>query len=116
MDEHIKNIIEIIESIEKRINAYWNFYIIVVLATVGWLMSSKAPFTTNQGISLTIAICLFFTASFFIMRAATKRAVAFEDELNLASQKLESPRGRAIPGVGPREVVEMEQIIANFGL
>jgi len=50
------------------------------------------------------------------MRAATKRAVAFEDELNLASQKLESPRGRAIPGVGPREVVEMEQIIANFGL
>ena len=82
MDNEIKKIVEIIESLESRINSYWNFYIVVVLATIGWLMSSNTPFTTNQGIALTIAVGLFFAANFAVLRAATKRVVAFEDELN----------------------------------
>ena len=89
MDESIKKIIEIIENLESRINSYWNFYIIIVVATVGWLMSSKTPFTTNQGAALTIAIGLFFISNFLVMRAATKRIVAFEDELNSISRSHE---------------------------
>jgi hypothetical protein len=65
MDERIKSIIEIIDRLETRINAYWNFYIIVVLATIGWLMSSRTPFATNQGIALTIALSVFFFCEFF---------------------------------------------------
>ena len=93
MDEHIKLIFDIIEKIESRINAYWNFYFIVVIATIGWLMSSKIPFTTNQAIVLTIALFMFFTASYFILRSATKRVIAFEDELNFISKNIEINSG-----------------------
>ncbi len=89
MDESIKKIIDIIESLESRINSYWNFYIVVVVATIGWLMSAKVPFTIDQGVALTIAIGLFFIANFLVMRSATKCVIAFEDELNTASQKYE---------------------------
>jgi hypothetical protein len=90
MDERIKSLVEIIERLETRINAYWNFYIIVVLASIGWLMSTKIPFTTNQGIALTIALSMYFIANYFVIRTATKRVIAFEDELNLVSKKIET--------------------------
>ena len=86
MNEEIKNIIE---NIEKRINLYWNFYFIVVITTIGWLMSSKIPFTLNQGIILTIAIILFFVANLFVIKTATRRIIAFENELNLVSEAQE---------------------------
>nr|CAP48759.1 putative integron gene cassette protein [uncultured bacterium] len=89
MDERIKVIIEIIEKLESRINAYWNFYTIVVIAVIGWLLSSKTPFTAPQGIALTIAISMFFAANFSVMRAATKRVIAFETELNVVSNELD---------------------------
>jgi hypothetical protein len=88
MDERVKCIIDIIEKIEGRINTYWNFYFILIIAIIGWLMSSKTPFTTYQAIVLTIALCMFFTANYFIVRAATKRVVAFEDELNFLSKNI----------------------------
>ena len=86
MVEEIKSVIEIMEKLETRINTYWNFYIIVVLATIGWLMSSKTPFTINQGISLTVALGMYFIANYFVICAASKRVIAFEDELKLISQ------------------------------
>jgi Na+/glutamate symporter len=85
MNNEISQVIEIIGGLESRINSYWNFYVVVVLAIIGWLMSSRVPFTSSQGIVLTIAVGLFFTANFLILRASTKRVVAFEDELNCLS-------------------------------
>lgn len=89
MDERIKCIVDIIERIESRINAYWNFYFILVVATIGWLMSSKTPFKTDQAIILTIALCVFFSTNFFMIRSATKRVIAFEHELNFLSANIE---------------------------
>ena len=85
MNDEISQIIDIIGNLESRINSYWNFYVVVVLAIIGWLMSSKVPFTTDQGIALALAVILFFAANFLILRATTKRVVAFEDELNCLS-------------------------------
>jgi hypothetical protein len=82
MNEKIIKTLEIIEKLESRINAYWNFYTIIVVANVGWLMSAKTPFSLTQSIALTIALSVFFLANFSVMRAATKRVVAFESELN----------------------------------
>ena len=89
MDQRIESIVEIMEKFETRINAYWNFYFILVLATIGWLMSSRTPFTTSQAIALTIALCMFFITSYFMIHAATKRTLAFEDELNLLLKYIE---------------------------
>ena len=89
MDEQVKNVLNITDKLESRINSYWNFYTIVVLAVIGWLMSSKAPFSTSQGIALTIALLMFFAANFFLMRLATLRLLAFECELSALSSNLE---------------------------
>lgn len=89
MEERIKDIIDIIEKLESRINAYWNFYTLIVIATIGWLMSSKTPFTIEQSIALTIALSLFFLANLSVMRSATRRVVAFEQELNQIAQDTE---------------------------
>jgi hypothetical protein len=86
MDENIRNILNIIEMLESRINAYWNFYTIVVLAMTGWLLSSKITFDLNQRIALTLAFLVFLINNFFVMRAVTKRVVAFESELNLLAK------------------------------
>ena len=88
MNNEIINIIEIVEKLETRINSYWNFYVVVVVATIGWLMSSTNPFTKEQGIALIVSICMFFAANFSVMRAATMRVVAFEKELSSISDSL----------------------------
>ena len=81
-------LMELIEKAESRVNSYWNFYIIVVVATVGWLMSSRTPFTLPQTVALSIALSGFFTANFGVIRAATRRILALEDELTKTSRKL----------------------------
>ncbi|MFT7089090.1 MAG: hypothetical protein ACJAU4_000889 [Glaciecola sp.] len=92
MDSNIKNIIEIIETLESRINSYWNFYIIAVFAVIGWLMAAGAAaksMSGNQGIALIIAVVIFLFANILVIRAATKRMVAFEAELNAVSKQQE---------------------------
>lgn len=89
MDDSVKNILDVLESTESRINSYWNFYVVVVVATIGWLMSSQTPFTSEQGVVLTVSICLFFAANFAVLRAATKRAVAYEAELKCVAAQRE---------------------------
>lgn len=85
MNEEIKNLLETIEKLESRVNTYWNFYTIVVIAAAGWLFSSGRSFTVFESIILTVAISIFFMANFSVMRAATKRIIAFENELNIVS-------------------------------
>ena len=89
MNEKIKNILDTIEKLESRVNAYWNFYTIIVVAVAGWLFSSRPPFSVSQSIALTMAISMFFAANFSVIRAATKRIVAFENELNIAANGYE---------------------------
>jgi hypothetical protein len=85
----IKELIELIEKAESRINSYWNFYTIVVIAIVGWLMSSQTPFSLHQTMALTLALVVFFCANFGVMRAATIRILALEDELAAVARETE---------------------------
>lgn len=89
MDEKIVSVLAVIEKLESRINSYWNFYTIVVLASVGWLMSAETSFSPQLNFTLTTALVVFFLANFAVMWAATKRVVAFENELNILSTKTE---------------------------
>jgi hypothetical protein len=82
LNEQIRVVFELADKLEGRVNTYWNFYIVAAIATVGWLMSSRAPFSHNQSVALSVALALFFMGNFLVMRAATKRLVALEHELN----------------------------------
>jgi hypothetical protein len=109
MDDEAARLLDAIERLESRLNSYWNFYTLVVLATVGWLMSAANPFSANQSVAVTVALGLFFLANLSVIRGATRRILALEDELRLLSAGLafRSPRLRqnfgaeSIPGRMP---------------
>lgn len=75
------NVLEIIEKVESRVNSYWNFYTLVVLATVGWLMSGKSAISVALAAAMTAGLTGFFLANLGSIRAATRRILALEDEL-----------------------------------
>ena len=83
MDDEAARLLDAIERLESRLNSYWNFYTLVVLATVGWLMSAANPFSANQSVAVTVALGLFFLANLSVIRGATRRILALEDELRL---------------------------------
>ena len=89
MDQKIKDLIEVTDKLESRVSSYWNFYTVVVVAIIGWLVSSQISLSYSQALVVTIVCIVFFIANFHAMRAATKRVIAVESELNALAKKTE---------------------------
>jgi len=89
MDQKIKDLIEVTDKLESRVSSNWNFYTVVVVAIIGWLVSSQISFSYSQVLVVTIVCISFFIANFYAMRAATKRVIAVESELNALAKKTE---------------------------
>ncbi|MFN7214740.1 hypothetical protein [Microcystis sp.] len=89
MDQKIKDIIEVADKLESRVSSYWNFYTVAVVAIIGWLVSSQISLSYSQALVVTIVCIVFFIANFHAMRAATKRVIAVESELNTLAKKTE---------------------------
>ncbi len=89
MDQKIKDLIEVTDKLESRVSSNWNFYTVVVVAIIGWLVSSQISFSYSQVLVVTIVCIAFFIANFYAMRAATKRVIAVESELNTLAKKTE---------------------------
>jgi len=77
----LKELLDLSEKLEDRINAYWNFYTIVVLAVAGWLVSGLPSFKTIDAIVLAIALGAFFLANISVIRFATLKLTALESEI-----------------------------------
>ena len=82
MSLSITDIINISEKLEGRLNSYWNFYTLVVVATAGWLFSGDHKFTLMEKSATCVGLGVFFLANLSMIVYLTKRIVAFESELN----------------------------------
>lgn len=89
MNEEIKLLIEIIDKLESRCNVYASYYQVIVVAIVGWIITSKITFTFVQALIVTLGVLSFLIVNFYFLRAATKRVIAAENELNLLARKTE---------------------------
>jgi hypothetical protein len=78
---NLKDLLELAEKLEDRINAYWNFYTVVVLAAVGWLFSAEKNGYTFPSTVAAIALIGFFFANFSVIRYATNKLTALESEI-----------------------------------
>ncbi len=87
MDQKIKELIEVSDKLESRVSSNWNFYTIVVFAIIGWLVSSEITFSYGQVWLVTIVCIVFFLANFYGIRAAIKKVLAVESELNALARK-----------------------------
>ena len=86
---NFKELLDSIEKVESRINAYWNFYMLVVLAVMGWLFTVDTLDNSFVKSILTIALLLYFVSNFGVIRAATIRVMALECELNQLTKNSE---------------------------
>jgi hypothetical protein len=51
----IKEAIDLLFAARERIDFYWNFYVVVVIAVVGWIVTRKEPLTRSTKILVTVA-------------------------------------------------------------
>ncbi|BFM48992.1 hypothetical protein [Marinomonas sp. THO17] len=81
----ISTILDVLEKIETRLNSYWNFYTIVIVAVCGWLVShiAEPAEDLNPDIAhfLAFGCILFFFMNLTVIRAATIRLLSFENAL-----------------------------------
>ena len=54
----IKDAIDLLFAARERIDFYWNFYVVVVIAVVGWIVTRKEPLTRSTRVLVTVAYLL----------------------------------------------------------
>lgn len=51
----IKDVVDLLFAARERIDFYWNFYVVVVIAVVGWILTRKTTLTTSAKVLVTEA-------------------------------------------------------------
>ena len=51
----IKDAVDLLFASRERIDFYWNFYVVVVVAVIGWIVTRKEPLTTSTRILVSVA-------------------------------------------------------------
>lgn len=64
----LKDLLDLSEKLEDRINTYWNFYTLVVLAVVGWRFSNPVAFNPINSVIAVIVLGAFFYSNFSVIR------------------------------------------------
>jgi uncharacterized membrane protein len=59
----IKEAIDLLFAARERIDFYWNFYVVVVVAVVGWIVTRKEPLTLSTRILVTVAYLIAATTN-----------------------------------------------------
>lgn len=54
----IKDAIDLLFAARERIDFYWNFYVVVVVAVVGWIVTRKDPLRLSTRILVTVAYAI----------------------------------------------------------
>ncbi|HUL05438.1 MAG TPA: hypothetical protein VLV76_03835 [Candidatus Acidoferrum sp.] len=83
-----KDLLDLLEKLETRVNAYWNFYTVVTVAAGGWLLTRSAPFSLSQGLLLMAGLACFYAANFAMIRGATRLIVAAGQEVRARAGSL----------------------------
>ncbi|WP_041521874.1 hypothetical protein [Gilvimarinus agarilyticus] len=78
------DIIDVIEKLEARINNYWNFYLVAIVALVGWIISRGVGHVAHEeGLILAIGMGLFFFMNLAVLHPVTQRVSVFERQFLL---------------------------------
>ena len=77
----IKDVAELLFAARERIDFYWNFYVIVIVAVVGWLVTLKKPLTVPMKVVVTVAYLIAATMNFLGLYSAYTFAEALRTDL-----------------------------------
>ena len=90
----LKELLDLHEVIESRINAYWTYWSVAIIAVAGWLFSNETPLPKQPLLQIAIAIGVFFLANLVVLWNATSLVTGFRDEIRLKAShtNFESPK------------------------
>lgn len=84
----LKDLIDLNEKLESRINAYWTYWSAAIFATAGWLLSGGKSMSQEQSIGISIGMMVFFLANLGVLWPATRLATGVRDEVRLKTREL----------------------------
>lgn len=84
----LKDLIDLNEKLESRINAYWTYWSVAIFAIAGWLFSGKQSLSREQAIGISIAVMVFFFANLGVLWPATRLAMGVRDEIRLKTKEI----------------------------
>lgn len=77
------------EKLETRINAYWTYWSVAVIAIGGWLFSGKQSLSMSQSVGVLLGAIVFFFCNLGVLSQATKLVVGIRDEIRIKSAETE---------------------------
>ena len=84
----LKDLLDLHEKLETRINAYWTYWSVAILALGGWLFTSGRTLTGPHSLGVSIAAAVFFLANLGVLLSATRLVIGVREEIALKSQSL----------------------------
>ena len=85
----LKDLLDLLERLEGRVNAYWNFYSVAVFAVAGWLVAKEKFLSARSAILIALGLSAFFFANLGVIHSAERRIAAVEQEISVVSQRSE---------------------------
>ena len=80
-DITIKDVADLLFALRERIDFYWNFYVVVVIAVIGWLVSVKLTLTRSMKVLVSVAFLIAAVANFVGLYSSYTFAEALRTDL-----------------------------------
>lgn len=84
----LKELLDLHEKLESRINAYWTYWSVAIFAIGGWLFSSGKALSSEQALAVSIGAAVFFLANLGVLWPATRLVTGVRDEIRLKADSL----------------------------
>ena len=80
-DITIKEVADLLFAARERIDFYWNFYVVVVIAVIGWLVSINKTLTRSMKVLVSVAFLIAAVMNFLGLYSAYTFAEALRTDL-----------------------------------
>jgi cytochrome b561 len=77
----VKDVADLLFAARGRIDFYWNFYVVVVIAVIGWLLTSKRGLTVPMKVLVSVAYLVAASMNLLGLHGAYTFAEALRTDL-----------------------------------
>ena len=102
------------ESLYSQLDRIWNFYTVVLIAVLGWLLAGKTTLNLLQAVSFTVCLPLFFYSNYWGIRSVLRRlevslremlALVDSEKVQLASVEFEAQLREELKDILARKIL-----------
>ena len=77
----IKDVADLLFAARERIDFYWNFQVVVIIAVIGWLVSFKKPLTVSMKLLVSVAYVIAAVMNYLGLYSSYTFAEALRTDL-----------------------------------